>query len=120
LEWRDGKTDARSYWSPPEAGAAGRVRFEEAVEKTEALLLEAVRLRLQADVPIRRTAQRGIDSTLICWALSKLNANIKAFTVGTPGDPSDESAQASRTAAQLGLTHEIVALPKIKATFSTS
>jgi asparagine synthase (glutamine-hydrolysing) len=112
LEWRDGKTDVRSYWSMPEAGATGRMRFEEAVEKTEALLLDAVRVRLQADVPIGVLLSGGIDSTLICWALSKLNANLKAFTVSTPGDPSDESTAASRTAAQLGLTHEIVALPE--------
>jgi len=54
----------------------------------------------------------GIDSTLLCWALGKLNAKVRAFTVSTPGDPSDESADAARTAAQLGLVHETVTIPQ--------
>jgi asparagine synthase (glutamine-hydrolysing) len=111
LEWQDGKTQVRTYWSLPEAGAAGRIGFEDAVERTEELLLDAVRLRLRADVPVGALLSGGIDSTLVCWALAKLNARIKAFTVSTPGDPSDESPDAARTAERLGLAHETVALP---------
>jgi asparagine synthase (glutamine-hydrolysing) len=52
-----------------------------------------------------------VDSSLVCWALSKLNANLTAFTVGTPGDASDETAAARQTARKLGIPHEVVELP---------
>ena len=84
------------------------IRFEEAAEETEKLIVEAVRLRLISDVPIGALLSGGIDSTLVCWGLSKLNADIRAFTVGTPGDPDDESAVAREIAKGLGIPHEIV------------
>ena len=48
----------------------------------------------------------------MCWALQKLNANVKAFTVRAPDDPSDESADAAATVRQLGIEHEIVEMPQ--------
>ena len=84
------------------------VRFEEAVEETERLIIEAVKLRLVSDVPIGALLSGGIDSTLVCWALSKLNADVRAFTVGTPGDPDDESEMARDIARHLGIPHEMV------------
>jgi asparagine synthase (glutamine-hydrolysing) len=115
LRWRDGKTTGpQSYWTLPEPDYSIPVtsaRFNAAVEEAESLLLEATRLRLTADVKVGALLSAGIDSTLVCWALRKLNANIGTFTVGTPGDPGDESAAAAATARQLGLAHEIVELP---------
>jgi len=109
VEWHDGQLSERCYWTPPEPGSRP-LPFEEAVEQTEALLLEAVKLRLIADVSVGTLLSGGIDSTLIAWALSKLNVNLKAFTVSTPGHPADESAAASQTARILGIPHEVIAL----------
>ena len=111
MEWHEGRLSERQYWSLPKTEMASRITFEEAVEETERLLIEAVRLRLFADVPVGALLSGGIDSSLICWAMSKLNANIKAFTVGTPGDPGDESADAAETAKILGIPHETIQLP---------
>jgi asparagine synthase (glutamine-hydrolysing) len=110
LEWQNGKSMVRSYWSLP-AGGSSSISFEDAVAETERLLIEAVRLRLHADVPVGVLLSGGIDSTLVCWAMAKLNARIKAFTVGMPDDPADESAVARQTAQQLGIPHETVTLP---------
>ncbi len=115
LEWRAdgqgrGQITERNYWTLPEADEASPVRFEEAVEETERLLVEAVKLRLVSDVPIGALLSGGIDSTLVCWALSKLQADVRAFTVGTPGDPDDESQMARDTARHLGIPHEVVKL----------
>lgn len=110
LEWRDGTATIRQYWDLPPFGEARNTTFESAVDEAEELLLEAVRLRLVSDVPIGALLSGGIDSTLVCWALSKLNTDVRAFTVGTPGDAEDESADAAAIARQLGIQHEIVAI----------
>ena len=115
LEWRAGELQAGKvvrevYWTLPEADPASTVSFDEAVEETERLLVEAVQLRLISDVPIGALLSGGIDSTLVCWALSKLQADVRAFTIGTPGDPEDESQQARDIARHLGIPHEVVNL----------
>jgi asparagine synthase (glutamine-hydrolysing) len=112
LEWRTGVTRTRSYWSVPAVEENSKIHFEDAVEETERLLLESVKLRLLADVPLGALLSSGVDSALVCWAMSRLNANIKSFTVGTPRDPADESVDAAQTARRLGIPHEIIALPE--------
>jgi asparagine synthase (glutamine-hydrolysing) len=114
LEWHDGRIAQRQYWSLPETDEASRVTFRAAVEETERLLVESVRLRLLADVPIGVLLSAGVDSALVCWAMRELNANITAFTVRAPGDPSDESAGAAETARLLGISHEIVDMPDVQ------
>ena len=111
LEWSDGRISQRRYWSLPHASAERAISFEDAVEETERLLVESVRLRLCSDVPIGALLSGGIDSTLVCWATAKLNANVRAFTVGTPGDAGDETPETIETARILGIPHEIVVLP---------
>lgn len=110
IEWRDGEISERSYWSLPEPETR-QISFDEAVEHTESLLIEAAQLRLISDVPIGALLSGGIDSALMCWAMSKLGANISSYTVSTPGDPADESAAAEATAHKLGIPHRTVALP---------
>ncbi len=108
LEWRQGQSTVRKYWDLPSFGDGPATSFENAVEETERLLVEAVRLRLISDVPIGTLLSGGIDSGLVCWALKKLNSNVRAFTVGVPGDPTDESNDAATVARQLGIEHEVV------------
>lgn len=106
LEWSERQTTVREYWRPP-VPSSDSVTFGEAVEETERLFLKAVESRLAADVPVGSLLSGGVDSSLVCWALSKLGADISAYTVGTALDPSDESSDASITANQLGIRHQI-------------
>jgi len=110
LEWTEGGTPAlRRYWETPAEAAHGG-RFADAVEQTEASLLEAVRLRLAADVTVGCLLSGGVDSSLVAWAASRLQPDVRVFTVATPGDPADEAPVAARTASRLGLRHQIVTL----------
>jgi asparagine synthase (glutamine-hydrolysing) len=109
LEWADGKVRIWEYWRPPVAGDRP-ISFEDAVQETEDRFLEAVRLRLDADVPVGALLSGGVDSSLVCWAIAKLGGNIRAFTVATPGDPADESADAIETARILKLDHHVIPL----------
>lgn len=104
LEWSEQGTSVTQYWQSP-APISSALSFTDAVEETERLLLKAVEKRLFADVPVGSLLSGGVDSSLICWALSHLGADITAYTVGTPLDPADETADARATAAQLGIRH---------------
>lgn len=111
LQWRDGTVRQSVYWKLAEIDEQSKITFNEAVEETEKLLLEAVRLRLYSDVKIGALLSAGIDSTLVCWAMAKLNSNVTAFTVATPNDAEDEAPQSRETARILGIPHEVVSLP---------
>ncbi len=107
LEWHDGALTQRQYWQSTQAQERGP-SLEEAVEETERHFLEAVRIRLEADVPVGALLSGGVDSSLVCWAIAKLGGRIRAFTIGTPGDEADETADACRTARELGIDHEVI------------
>jgi asparagine synthase (glutamine-hydrolysing) len=108
LEWHAGQAKTRRYWWPKTQSDFIRVTFEEAVEETEQRFLKALERRLQADVPVGALLSGGIDSSLVCWGVSRLGADLSAFTVGTPGDSSDESSDARWTAQRLGLRHTVL------------
>ena len=109
VAWSDGKLTTRTYWEPP-TPKANQPSFAEALEETERLFVSAVEKRLFADVPVGALLSGGIDSSLICWAIKELGGDVTAFTVGTPGDPTDETADAVDTANRLGIRHQILEL----------
>ena len=107
-EWSDRGLQIRRYWAPPLQGTAGPMSFDDAVEETERLLLQAVEARLHADVPVAALLSGGIDSTLVCWAIAKLRGDITAYTIGTPGQDVDETSDAVETARILKIPHEVL------------
>jgi asparagine synthase (glutamine-hydrolysing) len=106
-QWRNGTLSMRQYWKRG-APTDTKIRFEDAVDEAERLLLRAVELRLEADVPVGALLSGGIDSSLVCWAIRRLGGDITAFTIATPGDVYDESADARATAAELGIRHRVL------------
>lgn len=109
LEWNTGQIRRQErYWAVPQVDSSRPPSFDEAVERTETLLLDAVAMRLEADVPVGALLSGGIDSALVCWAIAQKNAPVTAFTVSTPGDPWDETEDARLTAQQLQIRHEII------------
>ena len=113
VTWHRGTLSATPYWSPTPGTAERRISFDEALEETERLFLEAVALRLQADVPVGVLLSSGIDSSLVCWAVAKLGADITAFTVGVPNDPWDETAGARATAESIGIEHRVLPMSEL-------
>ncbi|HZS10821.1 MAG TPA: asparagine synthase (glutamine-hydrolyzing) [Nitrospirales bacterium] len=110
VECSGGEVKSRPYWVPAGTGPSASCSFQEAVEETERRLLDAVAVRLQADVPVAALLSGGVDSSLICWAVTRLGADITAYTIGTPGDRWDESAAARWTAARIGIRHRVVSM----------
>ena len=109
VEWCDGEVKTREYWRPTVLSSP-QPSFAEAVEETERLFLRAVEKRLYADVPVGSLLSGGVDSSLVCWAIAKLDGDVTAFTVGTPGDSSDETTDATTTARRLGVRHQVLEL----------
>ena len=110
VRWHEGVLQTREYWTPPAVQTSSRTSFNDAVDETERLFLAAVKRRLDADVPVGSLLSAGIDSGLVCWAVKQLGADLTAFTVGTPGNAEDESADACATAAELGIRHRVLSL----------
>ena len=110
LEWSDGSASTREYWHPPAVASSTKISFDEAVAETERLFLDAVERRLQADVPVGALLSGGVDSSLVCWAVAHLGGDVTAFTIGTPGDPWDETEDALATARSLGIRHRVLEL----------
>jgi len=110
VEWARGRVRTREYWSLPEVNRETKLSFDEAVEETERIFLDAVRIRLRSDVPVGALLSGGVDSSLVCWAVAKLGGDVTAYTVSTPGDPDDEGGDASATASRLNLQHQVLPL----------
>jgi asparagine synthase (glutamine-hydrolysing) len=110
VEWTREGLSIRQYWAPPTPDNTSRLSFEDAVDRAEKLLVRAVERRLQADVPVAALLSGGVDSSLVCWAIQRLGADVTAFTVSTPGDQGDETEDARATAHELGISHRILEL----------
>ena len=89
------------YWSVPDE--PGQVPAEP-VEELEALLRQAVRRRLESDVPLGVFLSAGIDSSLVAAiAAQESGRGLVAVTGGTTGSGYDERPAARAVADRYGL-----------------
>ena len=77
--------------------------YEEAREQVKELIFDAVKIRLNADVPVGLFLSGGIDSSLTSAVASKFNKNITAFTIGFDDPRFNESNFAAEVADSLGI-----------------
>ncbi len=102
-----GGAEPTLYWDLPPVAEIDDGRSEEAwVDEIEALLFDATRIRLRADVPLGVFLSGGIDSGLVAAAAAKQRAGLACFTVGFGGEAEDETPLAAATARRLGVRME--------------
>jgi asparagine synthase (glutamine-hydrolysing) len=107
-----GESTSRRYWSVEDAVARGDAdpwsgSEGEAVEALDALLRDAVRMRIQADVPVGVFLSGGIDSSTVAAIAHAESGGARArtFTIGFREERFDEAASARAVAAYLGTDH---------------
>ena len=76
------------------------------VDHLAQLLRSAVETRMVADVEVATLLSGGVDSTLVTWAASQVQPNLRTFTVGFDDPSRDETGAAAAVAARLGTVHE--------------
>jgi asparagine synthase (glutamine-hydrolysing) len=101
----------KPYWSAKAAAEDGlanpfRGSEEEAVNQLDALLHDAVTMRMEADVPLGAFLSGGIDSSLIV-AIMQANSKrpVKTFTIGFDNREFNEAESAKMVAQHIGTEH---------------
>ena len=99
------------YWSAREAAERGVAQpfggsADEATEQLDVLLRDAVKIRMEADVPLGAFLSGGIDSaTIVALMQSQSTAPVKTFTIGFHEGRYNEATQAAAVARHLGTEH---------------
>ena len=82
--------------------------LDEATDLVRRTYREAVRMRVDTDLPVGVVLSGGLDSSLTLLHVREMHPDCVAFTVGTEG--SEDLAYARRLTADLGVPHEVVTL----------
>jgi asparagine synthase (glutamine-hydrolysing) len=103
LRFRDGRVDVRRYWTPRAVDVPAS--DPDAVAALRELLVDSVRLRLRADVPVGTSLSGGVDSSAVVALAGGLAAEATrhAFTAAFPGYERDEWAYAAAAAEAAGV-----------------
>lgn len=102
------------YWDLPPPGATTATSLADLESELESLLLDSVRLRMIADVPVGILLSGGVDSSLITAMAAQVSAKpVKTFTISFPGHGAyDEGPYARMVAEHFGTDHmELAAEP---------
>ncbi len=114
LRFADGRVSVRPYWDLRFDRVEARDE-DEAVEELRALLDEAVRVRLVADVPLGAFLSGGVDSSAVVGMMARhADRPVKTFSIGFREDDYDELQYARVAAQRFGTEHhEFVVTPEI-------
>jgi len=110
--WQDGRLQVQRYWTPPgpaaDNGSTG-LTLDQATDRLEELLAEAVRSQLMSEVPLGTFCSGGVDSGLVTtYAARHADRQLATFSVGFAERTWDETALAQDTATRARASHHVL------------
>lgn len=105
IDLNNGTLHTEEYWNLSPV-IKNNITYEDAKQQLHELLKDAVKIRLQSDVPICCFLSGGIDSALISSIASNVsNEKINTFTIGFDDPVYDESTLAEKYSSIIGSEH---------------
>jgi asparagine synthase (glutamine-hydrolysing) len=106
---RLGRRSDMRYWRPAFDQYDERMTFRDAVAGVRERLIESVKLRLRADVPVAFCLSGGVDSNaLIAIARRKLGYDVHGFTIMNTDERYEEREMVETAVRELGLRHTAI------------
>ncbi|MEA5115932.1 MAG: asparagine synthase (glutamine-hydrolyzing) [Geobacteraceae bacterium] len=105
---KSGSVRLEPFWSIPYFSPESRepASLDQAVEELRELLLDAIRIRLRADVPVGAYLSGGLDSSIITSLISgNFNNNLRTFSIGFKEKAFDETPYQQMMVEHLGTDH---------------
>lgn len=97
-----------TYWTPIK-NTPQNDSFENTTDKLEALLKDAFKLRMVADVPVGVFLSGGYDSTAVTALLqTEMTSRLRTFTIGFDDAEYNEANHAEAVARHLGTDHTTI------------
>jgi len=107
--FKDGNLEIKKYWQL-ETNINRGISENEAKDKLNSLLKQAVKRQLASDVPVGVYLSGGLDSSAVVQKMHELGVeNINTFTLGF-NEPTDEFPDAQRIADYFGTNHHTKSL----------
>jgi len=100
-----------SYWSVGKVAEYGTGLYfngaiNDAVDELEQLMLDAVGMRMEADVPLGAFLSGGIDSSMVVSLMQAQSSRpVRTFSIGSYDQAYDEAVNAKAVAKHLGTDH---------------